>query len=919
MEKTNEFNPDAVEWVDRVNSASGTAAGWRLEVLTKRFRKKYKDDDKKIPIRIRRFVRGLPWALVHDAAKYLMSLAPYEGVIYNGVKIEGKYRPTVTRWVRDDQERVDGQASGSYTLIQDLIEDDVTDEFSATSGGSCSEEVLTEWRWDDPDITDISALPDFGAQGVSYSIQAVHRNEDGTYGYAVIKRVAKTQFSGWHTVECDEFETTETATWDNVYGGIGGDPYDVGGFEEIPTACDAPDGELVVVQVSENQDCTYKVVVQRKTANNVPNASITQSSTVFESVSKHAHRAQDAALAGPPSPRNGVTYTHETTKRPDGKFETSVQEMKEKYVSNARVERRKTLRGTIEVTSSRNSSNGSCTVRKIGDEVTVEQTPGGLWNRTVKTIDTTPVGKVAAQCSKNLFEHRHSETQNTNSNNTPHVAEAKSGETREVSSRLTEEGTWDITTTTTTEQQVSSARVEKRKTLRGVVTTTTERNTTASDTSVNNIGDAVVVEKTPGGLYNRTVTTVLSKSVGDLAQDCRKTVFEHRHSTTKNSGSLPTPDVSDAGSGVIHERSSRRTEEGTWDTTDVKVTELNVPKASQTTRKTLRSTITTVVEKNSDNGTIPQIGIGGEVQLVKTPGGRWDRTITTSKVDPVGEIARGSGSTVFETTSSTTSNSDAPNSGSGTAGGGQRTEISSRRNEDGSWDNTMQTTQEKGVSSAEKSVKKTIHGTITTTVDRNSANSSTSVSDFGESKSARMTPGGHYDRTETQQKAGDYKTWDIKASLNHLYTERVWFINATQTQYKSLMSNKESEWKGKLKQWVNQKRPFSSASVSPEVSYTEWDRYDGSITFTVRWAANSAGQDDSIDEIFLDQYSHVSSVGGIKTFFNRTVMGRGLDELNKTIASGPRANSLGCTDSCSYSPETGCWSFSRKETVGNAS
>lgn len=794
MEKTNEFNPEAVEWVDRVNSASGTAAGWRLEVLTKRFRKKYKDDDKKIPIRIRRFVRGLPWALVHDAAKYLMSLAPYEGVIYNGVKIEGKYRPTVTRWVRDDQERVDGQASGSYTLIQDLIEDDVTDEFSATSGGSCSEEVLTEWRWDDPDIIDISALPDFGAQGVSYSIQAVHRNEDGTYGYAVIKRVAKTQFSGWHIVECDEFETVETATWDNVYGGIGGDPFDTGGFGAIPEACGAPNGVLVTVQVSENQDCTYKVVAQRRIAKSAKCATVTQSKTVFETISKRTNKAQNSVLGEPPPATDGVMYTHETTKRPDGKFDTMVQETVE-ICEPASYSQRKTLRGVIKVETHRNTTDGSYGVARVGDEVTVEKTPGGRWNRTVKTVSSNPAGKVATQCLKTLFEHRHSSTDNT-TEGVEEASTAGSGKTHEVVSRLTEEGTWDVTTTETKENSVDSARVATRKTLRGVVTTTVDRNTTNSGTVVEKVGDSVEVEKTPGGLYNRTVTSIHASPVGKLSYDCRRTKFEHRDTVTENLTNPGPENATVAGGGKIHETSSRLTEEGTWDVTNT--------------------------------------------QVIEEP-----------------------------------------------------------------------------VSKAEVTQKKTIRGTIKTTVDRNSSSNDTNVSDFGEVKTSRMTPGGRYDISQTTQKAGDYKTWDIKTSLNHLYTERVWFINATQEQYKALMSEKEQAWKLKLTGWIKVERPFSSASVSPEVSYTEWDRYDGSITFTVRWASTSAGQEGELNAIFMSQDSSVSSVGGVKTFKNWSVMGRGKEQLDKILNTPPDANSLGNTDSFSYSPETGCWSFSRKQTVSN--
>lgn len=263
-----EFNEEAVNWIDGVNAADGISAGWRLEIISKKFRKPRKEGEapKEVPFRIRRFVRGLPWALIHDAIRYLISQAPYTGIIYNGVPIEGTYRPTLTRWIRDDQERVNGNAFGSYTLIQDLIEDEFIDEFSTTTQGNCSEEVVTTWRWDEPAIEDITSLEGYGEQGITYSIQAVRRNEDDLFEYAIVKRIAKTHHSGPVETECNELARTTVESWDNVYGNEDEGFKDETGvlISGIPPECQSEPGVTVQFNVRQNQDCTYQIQLVRK-------------------------------------------------------------------------------------------------------------------------------------------------------------------------------------------------------------------------------------------------------------------------------------------------------------------------------------------------------------------------------------------------------------------------------------------------------------------------------------------------------------------------------------------------------------------------------------------------------------------------------------------------------------------------------
>ena len=279
-------------WVDGVNSASGVSGGWRLQVLRLRTRRKFDGgspgeitdvngdtvssvgahapDGKcdELPARLRRFVPGCPWALVDQAIRYLYEIAPYTGIVYNGVKLESKYRPTLTQWVRDDQTTVGERgANGTYTLIQDLIEvTDCDDSLEVATGASCSAYEETTFKWD---ADSVEPLPVKCEQGVTWSIRAVSRSEeDGTYSYQLVKTVARTRHYGPVLVECGPQAEVTEESWESAYGEPGAFEArgcDVSGPIETPP-CDTAPGVRTQVQYRENPDCTFDVVVRRRTS-----------------------------------------------------------------------------------------------------------------------------------------------------------------------------------------------------------------------------------------------------------------------------------------------------------------------------------------------------------------------------------------------------------------------------------------------------------------------------------------------------------------------------------------------------------------------------------------------------------------------------------------------------------------------------
>lgn len=308
----------AAEWVDRVSAATGLSGGWRLQVMSLRTRRDYRHLDASSsdspetgalppasdllasdgspvyaekpldretacperPARIRRFVSGCPWPILDQVVRYLYATAPYQGIVFNGVRSEGVYRPTLTQWLRDAQTQVG--ADSTYTLIQDLIEVTECGDFDLyTTGSSCLNTEETEFHWDEPSVEPLEPLSCEESQGVAVSIQAVRRNEDGTFDYQKVTTRSRTRHVPEHAVSCDAAHSATEERWENLYG-------EPGGFRVSDDACGVTDQDLsdlpsascgsvecgvrVSWEVQLNRDCTYSVSkrVVRTNAQEVP-------------------------------------------------------------------------------------------------------------------------------------------------------------------------------------------------------------------------------------------------------------------------------------------------------------------------------------------------------------------------------------------------------------------------------------------------------------------------------------------------------------------------------------------------------------------------------------------------------------------------------------------------------------------------
>ena len=746
---------EAKKWVDSLQDR------WRLQVLSKRFRiDKTTGEQVDMPVRIRRFVEGVPWALVEESVKYLLSKAPYTGIVYNGVEVGGSYRPTMTTWKRDDNDEVNSKTSikrndGTYTLIQDLVDERHSDSYDAVTQVSCSEEVLTTWHWDEANI---ESLPSGGEQGVTYAVASAGRNEDGTFNYSLVKRVAKTQHSAKHVQTDDAVSKVEVETWDNVYGAFGEYTDELGNDLSIPTPS-GESGTKCEVQTSENDDCTFRISATW---------TATKEAVAKESCEKdqfkHGHSTttfgQAAALGEAPEPAGGVVTKHDTQLNPDGTHTNTVSTETERPVGGATVEIHVGRRGTRRtVVDTNQDTPASTTSVGLGGAVKVEKTPGKLFNNTVTSWVTSALAKVADVCKIDVFRHQHSNTE-AGLSELPIGDVDGSGVGGVVKTRTTQmddDGAITRTLETETEKPVEKSRESWIYGLFGRRHRTENQHQAAPlaapAASGSLVGTTIVNEKTPGGLYNTTVEEI-DRTAGSVnaGAGCAKTVFEHEDKTVVRdpSGALP-PCVEAAGGGVHRQRTSTLNDDGSSTVQDVTTTEVKVEQADVEYRRTAKAVFERVTDRNTTAAAGKPTNAGETEAHTTNPGGT--RNVTKTKIEITGGTDHGrcrqdifshehDETKVTKGITADTSDTPAP-------GGGKTYSKESSVDDLGLVTTVTRTTTENEVKDANVSYERKVRGLVTTKTVKSG---SVAASDPGDGKVGSVsghvkTPGGLYDLT----------------------------------------------------------------------------------------------------------------------------------------------------------------------------
>ena len=563
------------------------------------------------------------------------------------------------------------------------------------------------------------------------------------------------------------------------------------------------------------------------------------SETVFEKRSEEQHlgvkQSSVASTGKKASVSKGKLVRRKVTKNPDCTSDVENETVEEKPASNVEIRVRKTLRGTVTAKKSRNQNSPvSTTGLAVGETRSSEMTPGGLYDNTVETVTAQAAGQIRRDCAKTIFEH--ADTTVTNMVSAPSDKEAHaagSGKTYSKSTRKTEEGTFDVTEQSTVETPVSNAVVVRRKTLRGTVSTTTHRNQTSLvDVSEMKVGETRRSEKTPGGRFNNTIETVVPEPAGEIQHDCDKTIFEHRDTSVTNQAEAPADkEAASAGGGKTYRKSTRMTEEGTFDVTEQSTEETPVSNAVVVRRKTLRGTIVRITDRNQQTALTETLKTGETKTSEKTPGGRYNNTTESVMGDAAGQIAAECtrSGTVVHTDRSVENVSSASLSIHVSAAKNTVVKRNAKKTDEGTVDVETETTTYVETLSRATSNYKTEK--VVTTVKRHSLTGDVQAN-LGEASSDPDDKGAFSTRV---------------TEITPIEFDTGWILWDSQTVTSSgtfYYHHGIRVFKNQPLSWLQGARPDKGSNVSIGVNINKLGRCDGSISFTDLYSWKTSGGDD---------------------------------------------------------------------------
>lgn len=263
----------------------------------------------------------------------------------------------------------------------------------------------------------------------------------------------------------------------------------------------------------------------------------------------------------------------------------------------------------------------------------------GLWNCVVERRETVQQDVPEYETAKTVFEDRSEEqhlgVKQGSVAGTGKPASVAGGVMVRRQLRKNEDCTTDVVNETVEEKPVEGAVEETTRLMRGTRTVTVNRNQPGR--AELGTANSVRNERTEGGLWNQTITT-FERILGWFRKSCRKTKFLHEHAKTEVVESDPGFEhVTEAGGGVVTEKSVARNDEGGFDVETRTREEQSVPGAVVETRKFIDGVqVTTVNRGQLSAASAAGLKIGESVRNEITEGGLVDQTIVQASVEPVG-------------------------------------------------------------------------------------------------------------------------------------------------------------------------------------------------------------------------------------------------------------------------------------------
>ena len=424
------------------------------------------------------------------------------------------------------------------------------------------------------------------------------------------------------------------------------------------------------------------------------------------------------------------------------------------------------------------------------------------------------------------------------------------GVTVDIQKQKNDDCTTDVTIENATEESVPGASVTTAEDAFGKRTTTVDRNAAAAVGAPAALGGETRAEQTPGGRYDNTTQVYTPKTVEGAVTEETETLYESESSTTDRNteastdapdGAAPespaSPESPETTPGTITRVREQLTPEGKIDRVTVTRKELAVSEAEKVTAAGALSKTVRVTHRNQTADKAAELTAGTPAQgtilrstVAKTPGNLRDVTVetTTSTAVAEGQAGGSCDTTLFEHRHANVArNQKTAPAEAAQAGGGKTYRVSSRLNEDGTFDTESTVTEELTVAKAQRSFVETAFQKEEVTQDRNA----TSAGADGAAPEAAgagnvitrvdnaKTPGGRYVASVTKTTPKAASVTITLAKKDDRQTKKLWFRNQPLTWLQEQLGS------------------YSEGSVQQN----EFGLYDGTLIVTVDDSGSASG------------------------------------------------------------------------------
>lgn len=376
------------------------------------------------------------------------------------------------------------------------------------------------------------------------------------------------------------------------------------------------------------------------------------------------------------------------------------------------------------------------------------------------------------------------------------------GVTVDVQKQKNDDCTTDVTIENATEQSVPGASVAVAEDAFGKRTTTVDRGQTVAVSAPAALGGETRAEQTPGGRYVNTTQTYTPKTVEGAVTEETETLYESESSTTDRNTEASTdapdgaaPESPETVPGTITRVREQLTPEGKIDRVTTTRTERPVSEAEKVTAQGALSKTVRVTHRNQAEAKVAElVGTGDPAQgtvlrstVAKTPGNLRDVTVetTTSTAVAEGQAGGSCDTTLFEHRHAKVARNQTSAPAEATAAGGGKTyRVSSRLNEDGTFDTESVVTEELTVAAAQTIHVETAFRKEAVTQDRNAVSATAAAGAPGAANQNAITrtenvktPGGRYVATVTTTTPKAAEVEVTLAKQDGRRTKKLWFRN----------------------------------------------------------------------------------------------------------------------------------------------